>query len=116
MRATTRFLRMALAGAVFSAVLANAADAPKAPKGAKKPKSAASTHKEPHKKEAKAPKPKDTPPKEEAAGDKSSVTEGLLNKLLAPGPLIEGHHDLEKADCLKCHTPREGIPDAKCMD
>ncbi len=41
--------------------------------------------------------------------------EGLLNKLLAPGPLILGHDDLEKKDCLKCHTMGAGIPDAKCI-
>lgn len=43
-------------------------------------------------------------------------SEGLLNKLLAPGPLIEGHKDLEGTDCLKCHTSGKGIPDAKCLD
>ncbi len=42
--------------------------------------------------------------------------EGLLNKLLAPGPLIEGHKDLEGTDCLKCHASGKGIPDVKCLD
>lgn len=48
-----------------------------------------------------------------AAGD-SSESEGLLNKLLAPGPLMMGHAKLEKADCLECHAPRKGVPDEKC--
>lgn len=42
--------------------------------------------------------------------------EGLLNKLLAPGPLIKGHAELEKKDCLKCHDAGKGVPDAKCLD
>lgn len=42
--------------------------------------------------------------------------EGILNKLLAPGPLILGHKDLEKTDCLKCHDVGKGISDAKCME
>lgn len=43
-------------------------------------------------------------------------SEGLLNKLLAPGPLILGHQDLEGKDCLKCHDAGKGISDTKCMD
>lgn len=42
--------------------------------------------------------------------------EGLLNKLLAPGPLIAGHNDLEHKDCLRCHEPAGGIPNKKCTD
>ncbi|MGK5087179.1 hypothetical protein WDW86_06440 [Bdellovibrionota bacterium FG-2] len=42
--------------------------------------------------------------------------EGLLNKLLAPGQLIEGHKDLEQSRCLECHVPREGIPNSKCLE
>ncbi len=43
-------------------------------------------------------------------------SEGLLNKLLAPGPLMLGHKDLEGKDCLKCHEAGKGISDSKCMD
>ena len=43
-------------------------------------------------------------------------TEGLFNKLLAPGPLIEGHKDLETKDCFKCHEAGGGVPDRLCMD
>jgi hypothetical protein len=43
-------------------------------------------------------------------------TEGLLNKLLAPGPLMQGHKDLEGNDCLKCHDAGKGISSTKCMD
>ena len=39
-----------------------------------------------------------------------SEEEGLLNKLLAPGPLMDGHKDFEHADSGK------GIPNAKCLD
>jgi hypothetical protein len=42
--------------------------------------------------------------------------EGLLNKLLAPGPLIEGHKNLEKTRCLECHAPRKGVPDSMCLE
>jgi len=41
--------------------------------------------------------------------------EGLLNRLLAPGPLIEGHKSLEGSDCLKCHSAGKGISEEKCM-
>ncbi|MEK6579568.1 MAG: cytochrome c3 family protein, partial [Bdellovibrionota bacterium] len=44
------------------------------------------------------------------------AVEGLLNRLLAPGPLLRGHDDLEKKDCLKCHDMGKGVPDSKCMD
>lgn len=43
-------------------------------------------------------------------------TEGLLNKLLAPGPVVKGHVELEKKDCLKCHDAGKGVPDEKCLD
>ena len=46
----------------------------------------------------------------------AAQSEGLLNKLLAPGPLILGHMNLEGKDCLKCHDAGKGISDAKCMD
>lgn len=42
--------------------------------------------------------------------------EGLLNKLLAPGPLIEGHKHLEESRCLDCHEGGKGVPNSKCMD
>jgi len=42
--------------------------------------------------------------------------EGLLNKLLAPGKLIEGHKNLEGSDCLSCHNAGKGVPDQKCLD
>jgi hypothetical protein len=42
--------------------------------------------------------------------------EGILNKLLAPGPLMKGHEDLEASDCLKCHGIGEGIDKNKCLD
>lgn len=41
--------------------------------------------------------------------------EGFLNKLLAPGPLIKGHAQLEKTDCLKCHEAGAGVPDTQCL-
>ena len=41
-------------------------------------------------------------------------TEGLLNRLLAPGPLMIGHSNLEQTECLKCHTLQKGVPDEKC--
>jgi len=46
----------------------------------------------------------------------AEVKQGLLNKLLAPGPLIEGHKKLEKKDCLECHSAGSGTPDSKCLD
>lgn len=45
---------------------------------------------------------------------RSANREGVLNSLLAPGPLIIGHRHLEN-DCLKCHTPGKGVPDSKCL-
>ena len=42
--------------------------------------------------------------------------EGLLNKLLAPGPLMAGHENLEHTDCLKCHDAGGGIPNKHCTD
>ncbi len=41
--------------------------------------------------------------------------EGLLNKLLAPGPLMEGHKNLENANCADCHEPAGGVPDNRCL-
>ncbi len=41
--------------------------------------------------------------------------EGVFNKLLAPGPLIEGHKNLEHGDCLKCHDAGAGVPDKNCL-
>lgn len=43
-------------------------------------------------------------------------SEGLLNKLLAPGPLMEGHKKLEGSDCLKCHEAGKGIAESKCLE
>ena len=42
--------------------------------------------------------------------------EGLLNKLLAPGPLMQGHANLEAKDCLKCHNVGKGIDNSKCLE
>ena len=49
-------------------------------------------------------------------GQDDPKNESLLNKLFAPGPLIEGHHDLEKKDCLKCHEAGKGISQEKCLE
>jgi hypothetical protein len=46
----------------------------------------------------------------------ASTQEGILNRLLAPGPLILGHKDLEGTDCLKCHDAGKGVPDTRCLD
>lgn len=43
-------------------------------------------------------------------------TEGVLNKLFAPGPLIKGHLNLETKDCLKCHDAGAGVPNERCLD
>lgn len=43
------------------------------------------------------------------------VKQGLLNKLLAPGPLMIGHKDLEKVDCLSCHDAGKGVPSSLCL-
>ncbi len=42
--------------------------------------------------------------------------QGILNKLLAPGPLMEGHKNLEATRCLDCHVGGQGVPSSKCMD
>ena len=42
-------------------------------------------------------------------------SEGVLNKLLTPGPLIFGHRDLESVSCLKCHSTGQGIPNENCL-
>ncbi|SMF36384.1 cytochrome c3 family protein [Pseudobacteriovorax antillogorgiicola] len=46
----------------------------------------------------------------------SKKFEGLMNKLLAPGPLMIGHEKLEHTDCLTCHDPGGGIPNKGCVD
>ena len=46
----------------------------------------------------------------------NAADEGILNRLLAPGPLIIGHKDLEGSDCLKCHDAGKGVPDSRCLD
>jgi hypothetical protein len=51
-----------------------------------------------------------------AAVSAQQSDESLLNKLFAPGPLIEGHKELEEKDCLKCHDAGKGLPDAKCLE
>ena len=43
-------------------------------------------------------------------------SEGLLNQLLAPGPLMKGHANLEGSDCLKCHDAGKGISESKCLE
>lgn len=48
--------------------------------------------------------------------EKEKRFEGLLNKLIAPGPLMEGHKNLEHKDCLSCHEPLGGVPNSKCLD
>jgi hypothetical protein len=52
-----------------------------------------------------------------ATGIARAADEGLINKLFGPGPLIEGHKDLEHggSDCLKCHDTGNGVPDNKCL-
>lgn len=45
----------------------------------------------------------------------NAETEGILNQLLAPGPLMLGHKDLEAKDCLKCHAAGKGLDDQKCL-
>lgn len=42
--------------------------------------------------------------------------EGVLNKLLAPGPLFDGHKSLEHKDCLLCHEVAGGVPNKNCID
>lgn len=42
-------------------------------------------------------------------------SEGVLNQLLAPGPLMGGHKELEKVDCFKCHDAGKGLPESKCL-
>ena len=49
------------------------------------------------------------------ADDREQKFEGLLNKLLAPGPLMTGHEDLEHSGCLKCHETGSGVPDQNCL-
>ena len=42
-------------------------------------------------------------------------SEGIMNRMFAPGPLITGHKSLEGNDCLKCHDAGKGINQALCM-
>ncbi len=42
-------------------------------------------------------------------------SEGIMNRLFAPGPLILGHQNLEGSQCLKCHESGQGVPDSKCL-
>lgn len=51
-------------------------------------------------------------PKPQGTGN----SQGIMNKLLAPGPLSEAHKDLEHANCLSCHAAGKGVPDKKCLD
>lgn len=44
-----------------------------------------------------------------------SQGEGMLNRLLAPGPLMKGHAKLEAKDCLQCHEMGKGIAESKCL-
>ncbi|MBC7532387.1 MAG: hypothetical protein H7318_12480 [Oligoflexus sp.] len=50
-----------------------------------------------------------------AQGGENTKFEGLLNKLLAPGPLALGHEYLEHKDCLKCHEAGGGVPNKNCL-
>jgi len=50
----------------------------------------------------------------ESAKD-GDTSEGVFNKLLAPGPLMFAHRSLEHGACLKCHDAGKGVPDAKCL-
>ena len=50
------------------------------------------------------------------ANSEEKESEGILNRLLAPGPLITGHKSLEGSDCLKCHDAGKGISQDKCVD
>lgn len=43
-------------------------------------------------------------------------SEGILNSLLAPGPMMTGHSNLEGSKCLKCHTAGQGVPNSKCLE
>ena len=50
-----------------------------------------------------------------AAAEESDSGGSFLDKLLSPGPLMEGHKDLDGIGCLKCHGANRGVPDAKCL-
>lgn len=43
-------------------------------------------------------------------------SEGILNSLLAPGPMTKGHSNLEGSKCFKCHQSGKGVPNAKCLE
>ncbi|MDZ4081963.1 MAG: cytochrome c3 family protein, partial [Bdellovibrionales bacterium] len=43
-------------------------------------------------------------------------SEGIMNRMFAPGPLMEGHKQLEGTDCLKCHDAGKGISQGLCLD
>ncbi len=49
------------------------------------------------------------------ASSEEKEDEGILNRLLAPGPLISGHKNLEGSDCLKCHDAGKGISVERCL-
>ncbi len=51
-----------------------------------------------------------------AISDQKIEKEGILNKLLAPGPLMGGHQKLEGSDCLSCHDAGKGVPNVKCLE
>lgn len=42
--------------------------------------------------------------------------EGVLNQMLAPGPLMRGHQELEGQRCLACHELGAGLSEAKCVE
>jgi hypothetical protein len=42
--------------------------------------------------------------------------EGLASKLISPGPLSEGHKNLETTGCLDCHKIGTGVPDKNCLE
>ncbi|MBI1860952.1 MAG: hypothetical protein HYR96_08545 [Deltaproteobacteria bacterium] len=46
---------------------------------------------------------------------KPQEAEGVLNRLLAPGPLMMAHQNLEGSQCLKCHEAGKGISEEKCL-
>ena len=48
------------------------------------------------------------------AASQEKDEEGILSRLLAPGPLMEGHAKLD-GECLKCHEAGKGLSQAKCM-
>lgn len=47
--------------------------------------------------------------------ENSNQSEGIMNRLFAPGPLTKGHSALEGSQCLKCHESGKGISNSKCF-